>query len=384
MEATQSLTSPMAPVTKAVRLIFADRLKAALVILVVLHHIAVIYAGNTPFYYVEPATGQPVALVALVFFQLFNQAFFMGFFFFLSGYFAPGSYDRKGAGPFLRDRLIRLGIPILVYMFVLGPIASIGIWEMPSSLTGVTTPLTWQDYPGLINIGPLWFALMLLVFDLGYAAVRLAIRRPASQPDSPAAAPRYWAIAVFVLALALASYLIRIVWPLGKYVLSFPSLAYLPEYLSFFILGTIAVRRDWLHAISSRMGWVGFAMALGASIILFPPSLIGLKFFVGRGTWQSAVYTLWDSTFSVGISLALIVFFRRFFNRPGRLGEFLSRHAFTVYIIHPPILVFLAIAMRNLQIEHLLKFGLLVIIAVPTCFAVAFLVRKIPLASRVV
>jgi glucan biosynthesis protein C len=256
--------------------------------------------------------------------------------------------------------------------------------QMPSSLTGITTPLTWKDYPGLVNIGPLWFALMLLVFDLGYAALRLPTKRHASQQQSPAAAPRYWAIGAFVLVLALASFLLRIVWPLGKYVLSFPSLAYLPEYLSFFILGTIAARRDWLHAIPSRMGWVGFAMALGASIMLFPLSLTGLKFFVGGGSWQSAVYALWDSTFSVGISLALIVFFRRFFNRQGRLGQFLSRHAFTVYIIHPPILVLLAIALRHLQLQHLLKFGLLAIIAVPVCFAAAFLVRKIPLASRVV
>jgi glucan biosynthesis protein C len=286
--------------------------------------------------------------------------------------------------PFLRDRLIRLGIPIIVFMFVLGPIAATGIWQMPSSLTGITTPLTWQNYPGLINIGPLWFALMLLVFDFGYAALRLAARRLAAQPESPAAAPRYWAMGLFVLGLALVSYLIRIVWPLGKYVLSFPTLAYLPQYLSFFILGTIAVRRDWLRTIPSRMGWVGLGVALGASIILFPLSLTGTVKFVGGGTWQSAVYTLWDSTSSVGICLALIVFFRRFFNRQGRLGGFLSRHAFTVYVIHPPILVLLAIALRSLQLEHVLKFGLLAIIAVPACFALAFLVRKIPLASRVV
>jgi hypothetical protein len=56
------------PVAPAARLVFADHLKAALVILVVLHHIAVIYAGNTPFYYVEPAVRQPLALLVLVFF----------------------------------------------------------------------------------------------------------------------------------------------------------------------------------------------------------------------------------------------------------------------------------------------------------------------------
>ena len=50
------------------------------VVLVILHHVAVIYAANTPFYYVEP-TKNYVAILVLVFFPLLNQAFFMGLLF---------------------------------------------------------------------------------------------------------------------------------------------------------------------------------------------------------------------------------------------------------------------------------------------------------------
>jgi fucose 4-O-acetylase-like acetyltransferase len=32
----------------------------------------------------------------------------MGFFFLISGYFTPGSFERKGLRSFLKDRLIRL------------------------------------------------------------------------------------------------------------------------------------------------------------------------------------------------------------------------------------------------------------------------------------
>ncbi len=155
------------------RLVFVDHLRVALTILVVLHHLSVIYAANYPFYYLEPAYGDVAALVILVLFQLFNQAYFMGFFFLLSGYFVPGSFDRKGPRLFLRDRLLRLGIPLLVFTFVLNPIAWIGIYQMPVELTKITTPFTWQQYPKLIGIGPLWFVVMLLVFDFGYAAVRV-------------------------------------------------------------------------------------------------------------------------------------------------------------------------------------------------------------------
>jgi glucan biosynthesis protein C len=380
---TSDQTSVRPSDQSAGRLVFADHLKVALIILVVLHHLSVIYAANTPFYYVEPANGDIAALLILVIFQLLNQAYFMGFFFLLSGYFSPGSFDRKGLARFLKDRLLRLGIPLIVFMFVLNPLASTGIWFRPASLTGITAPLTWQQYPGLIGVGPLWFVAMLLIFDFGYAAWRL-IRR--NRPPFPEAATRplsYLALGVFILALALASYLIRIVAPLGKYILHFPSLAYLPQYLSFFILGAVAFRSDWLRTIPNSTGRTGFIAALVATILLFPLALSGKLNFLGGGTWQSAVYALWDSAFSVGMCLGLITFFRSHFNHTSRLGRFLSRHAYTVFIVHSPVIVFLAIALRNLPLEHLLKFGLMAFIGVPLCFAAAFLVRRIPLASRI-
>jgi hypothetical protein len=38
---------------------------------------------------------------------------------------------------------------------------------MPASLSGITTPLSWQDYPQLVGFGPMWFVAMLLIFDIG-------------------------------------------------------------------------------------------------------------------------------------------------------------------------------------------------------------------------
>ncbi|MCA9908089.1 MAG: acyltransferase family protein, partial [Anaerolineae bacterium] len=225
------------------RLYFADHLRAALAILVVLHHIAIVYGASSPFYYVEPPFEEPVAFKSLLVFVLFNQAWFMGAFFFLAGYFTPGSYDRKGPGSFLRERLVRLGIPILIFTFVLSPIASLGSYLMPTSLTGITDPPTWQAYPDMIGLGPLWFVAMLLVFSLGYSLWRKLTGD--RTPDAPgkAAAPGYLLVGFFILALALVSFLFRMIVPLGQevsvfvYFLSFPTIAYLPQYLSFFILG---------------------------------------------------------------------------------------------------------------------------------------------------
>jgi glucan biosynthesis protein C len=383
MEIEDPVVTGVVPGTSAGRLFFVDHLRVALATLVVLHHLAVVYAANTGFYYLEPAYEDKVARVVLIFFQLFNQAYFMGFFFLLAGYFTPGSFDRKGPRRFLKDRLLRLGIPLLVFMFVLNPIAWIGIYQMPVELTKITTPFTWRQYPRMIGAGPLWFVEMLLVFDIGYAMVRLAAQRRARQPAGDNAWPGYRAIGVFILGLALAGYLIRIVLPLGKPLYGFPTLAYFPQYLSFFVLGILGTRRNWLKTVPGSMGKAGFAAALGATVLLLPLAFSGQTNFLGRGYWQSGVYALWDSIFAVGMCLAWTTFFRRFFCRQGRLGRFLSPLPLTVYVIHIPVIVLLALALRGIQLEHLLKFGLAAVIGVPLCFVLAHLIARAPLACRI-
>jgi peptidoglycan/LPS O-acetylase OafA/YrhL len=364
------------------RLFFVDHLRATLIILVILHHLAFIsllYPAE------EPAYQSPVEfLLLLLLFLLVNQAYFMGLFFLISGYFTPGSFDRKGPASYLKGRLLRLGIPTLIYMFILSPIADIDVvYQMPAAVTGITTPLTWQQYPTLIGIGPMWFAVMLLVFDFGYVTWRTATKNRVEHPATNPITPSYRTIAAFILVLALANYLLRIVIPLGTYVFSFPTLAYLPQYISFFMIGIIALHRNWLQTIPNSMGKWSFRVALVSTLLLFPLALSGKSAFLGGGYWPSGAYALWESIFSVGMCLGLITLFRRFFDRPGRLSWFLSQNAYAVYVFHFPVIILLALALRGIHLEQLLKFGLAAIIEVPLCFAVAYLVRKIPLMARI-
>lgn len=368
------------------RLYFLDHLRAALVIFVVVHHISLMYSAAGAFYYIEPPPPAvfPNGLLRLLLFIFveFNQAFFMGALFLIAGYFSPASFDRKGPGPYARDRLIRLGVPTLVFALVLSPIAMIGLYVMPSSLTGITGPFTWR--PG---IGPLWFAEMLIYFSLGYLAWRLISkgRSPGAAVDSPF--PGLWTIGAFVLALALASYLMRMVVPIGTTVpyVDFPTLSYLPQYLSFFVLGVVAYRRGWLGSVPDSAGKWSFIAAGVATVVLLPIATIGGGVgFEGRGNWHSLVYALWDSTVAVGMVLGLITLFRRRYSLQTRLGTFLSQQSFAVYVVHSPIIVLLAIALRDVHPNFFLKFLFVALIGVPLCFAVAYLFRRLPGVSRII
>jgi glucan biosynthesis protein C len=162
-----------------------DNLRVALICLVVLHHIVVTYSGLPLWYYIEKPNSPAVGL-GLTIFLLVDQAWFMGAFFLLSGYFTASSYERKGTGAFLRDRLIRLGVPLVVFYFVLQPILLLPAYD-DGSLA--------HWYLSAIGSGPLWFVLVLLVLDTAYALTRGVTRgRPARENREVAqpAPPAYW------------------------------------------------------------------------------------------------------------------------------------------------------------------------------------------------
>jgi len=384
--------SNIKPATEQVsRLYFIDHLRAALVILVVLHHVALVYGAGEPFYYVEPPFTAPLTFLVLLMFALFNQAWFMGALYLIAGYFTPGSFNRKGSGSFLKGKLVRLGIPLLVWFFVLSPISSIGYWQMPAELTGITTPLSWAAYPFLLGLGVAWFLALLLIFNFGYAAWRWLTRNREPAPAKEST-PSYLGVSIFILLLAVFTYLLRIILPLGKEFFGFPTLAYLPQYLSLFIVGAVAYRRNWFRTTAGSMGVVGFVIALLATIFLFPFAVSGQLFslelsepslFVGGGTIESAAYAFWDSVFAVGMCLAAITFFRRFFDGESSFGRFLSQQSYAVYVIHVPVVVFVGIGLKGIELAPLLKFVLAAVIALPICFVLAYLIRKIPGVSRV-
>jgi len=378
-------------VSQGKRLFFVDYIRASVITLVILHHLAVVYAANTAFYYVEPTKNVSV-IILLVLFQLSNQAWFMGLFFLISGYFSPLSFDHRGPVRFVRDRLVRLGIPVLAFSFLIGPLTfAIGVSHIQPALLAnstITLPVTWQEYPRFVNPGPMWFVILLLVFDLAYAAYRVAGARGWLDPCRQAgqtALPQFRTIAVYILLLAAASWLVRIADPIGTYVLFFPSLGYLPEYASFFIIGIVAFRNDWFNAMTGSMAKRLGIVALAATIMLFPLALRGGgAAFLGGVSWPAALYALWDATFAVGMVTCLIVIFRHIFNRDGRLRDFLYRHSYTVYVMHVLVItVIAAIVLQPVAAGPLAKFILAAAICVPLCWGFAYVVRKIPGADKI-
>ena len=383
--------------TPSGRVFALDNLRAALVMLVIVHHAALVYSAFAPFYYQEPPYSDPLAFLLLGVFALINQAWFMSTLFFIAGYFTPYSYDNKGVRDYLLGRLLRLGLPLIVGIIVLEPLAQIGFFLMPRELTGITGELSFAAWPRMLGLGPLWFIALALVFSVGYALWRLASRGQMPLVRRPA--PPLLHVCVFIAILAAITWVWRMAVPLGRDVsvftdaLSFPTLSYLPHYLAFFVIGVATRRNGWLQAPTRAGIWQGAVPALVATIVLLPWALSGnflqLTFspgaeFTGNGTWQSGLFSIWDSIMAVGLLVAALGLFESWFNREGPVWRFLARQSYAAFLIHVIVVTFVAYGLHGLDWPALAKFVLLAVIAVPLSFGIAYVIRLIPGVSKVV
>jgi peptidoglycan/LPS O-acetylase OafA/YrhL len=388
-----------APAAKSTRLFCMDYLRAFLIILVITLHLAFTYGPSINLWYYHDTTNAlTTGLVSGL--LVIGQAFVLGLFFLISAYFTPGAYDRKGAGPFLRDRLLRLGLPLLIYDFLINPFVVYIATGFPGSY--------WQFYTSYllslrgIGQGPVWFIEALLFFVLFYTLWRLCSTwwlrthpRKATPTRLITSARRHLypttgAMLLYIVGLALLTFVVRIWFPFGWW---FPPLnlmvAEFPQYISMFILGLIAYRRGWLTSIPDEVGkrwfWVAI-MDILFFVLLYVLNTIGggsIDYFLGGLHWQALAYAFWEAIMCVAMCTCLLVFFRKHVNRPGRVWDFLSANAYAAFLFHPVILVAVAYSLHTVALYPLLKFVIAAIIAVPLSFLISSVIRKIPFANRV-
>jgi fucose 4-O-acetylase-like acetyltransferase len=118
----------------AQRDLYIDRLRSVMTVMVILHHTAITYGAPGGWFWMELKPSASPSSLLLTLFVTTNQAYFMGFFFMLAGYFSPASLERKGYARFIGDRFLRLGLPLLAFGLVLGPLTAAIVTGAPGLL----------------------------------------------------------------------------------------------------------------------------------------------------------------------------------------------------------------------------------------------------------
>src|SRR6266404_4532938 len=149
------------------RIVALDRARAFIILLVLIHHSVVNY---THF-----GTGDKMRWLGFDLVVLFYDSFFMACMFLISGLFVHGSLTRRGAANFLGNRAWRLGVPFLISIFVLMPVAYYPTflrYHLPGTTDFNFLHFWWHTLTvGPWPSGPAWFLWVLLALDAMAAAV---------------------------------------------------------------------------------------------------------------------------------------------------------------------------------------------------------------------
>ena len=374
----------------AKRMYFIDNLRVFLIMFVVAHHVGQAYGptgGEWPIF------NDTRSAILGPFFPV-NAAFFMGLFFLISGYFLPGAYDRKGVRVFLKERLMRLGIPLLFLgLLVFGPFAYTGYVSEGGQLSFL--PFYFGIYLGKLQIewAHMWFVAHLLVYAIGYAIFRLVKKRRNPEKGNEASSvPGSGIILAFTLGLALSTAVIRIWFPIDRWVRLFflvPSeIAHLPQYFCLFGLGIMAYRRDWFRRLPARTGYLWFWIGLSAALLRYfygytVGSLLPSITATGGFNWRSLIWSTWEAFICAGLCVGLIVLFREKINKQGKLMSILSSCAYSVYIIHVLVVVAFQFSLAQVSLPPFSKFVLVTAASIPTCFFLSYLLKKLPFTKNI-
>lgn len=281
------------------RELYIDRLRSVMTAFVILHHTAITYGAIGGWFYNELKPSGSVSSLLLTLFCATNQAYFMGFFFMLAGYFTPGSLERKGYGKFLADRLLRLGVPLLVFVFLLGPLTAALVTAAEGKGFWSTFAYLWNHT--VIITGPLWFAQALLMFSIGYCAWRGMVGTPLMQVErtpKPVPTGKWWLVSA--LGVSAAALAIRQLVPTGVNVIGL-QLGYFASYTFLFAVGIAAWRYDWMRLLEWQHArpWV---IGLTVSWPALPVGILVARSLCGPGTanfgggfsWTSVLYAMWE------------------------------------------------------------------------------------------
>lgn len=354
------------------RTVWIDHLRAAVNVLVVVHHAAVSYGTFLP--HMDKASSELLDILTL-----FNDAFFMSLLFLVSGLFVHRGMVRKGVKKFLLDRLIRLGIPFLLLVVLIIPPGNFpdALAKGGSSFWSFMRTYTWSP-------GPLWFLWVLLVFNV--IAVIIFRLRPrsfivaADRFLSLAGKPGLFLVAAFlVAALAYAPLtLTGISWngP-GPFVMETNRFLL---YALFFFTGVCLGSVDWeprLFINGRLLGWKWGYWLMACMVGFFLYLLAGAIFKGG------IVLHLGFAASCLASSCFLLALFKRWGDRPVKAWNSLSANAYGIYLFHIFFVNWSQYFLLEAALPAEVKFGIVFIVALLLSWLLTALLRKSRLVRQV-
>jgi glucan biosynthesis protein C len=346
------------------RIIFFDNLRYLMVLLVLVFHAGASYGSMVAFWpYHDPHPTEFVDILMLLF-----DVFMMSLLFFIAGYFALPSLQKRGGRHFLADKFKHLGVPWLIVITLVLPVLDyihyyrrtaakglaprgygahwwLSVKQFAEFHTGRLHMSEYLDMTQHFYQRYMWFLSLLLLFSVSFWLLYEARKKwgPA-QEKATSGAPVYRVLAIVgllnVLLFALVKFTLSspadpfdMVWfSLGNLVQC--EVVKLAFYIPYFGLGVYACANQWFTG-GKDLGrpWVWGVICF---VLMVVNMLVGRS--IARATEPSlglqiaflVLYPLWTLSF-LGMFTAIA---SRRWNHASPLGRDLAANSYTMYLTH--------------------------------------------------
>ena len=366
------------------------RARTFLTLVVLLHHAVIPY---TYFGHTDPASWIGFDVVVLA-----TDSFFMAMFFFLSGLFTWPGIARKAPSVFLRDRLLRLGLPFAIAAFTVIPLAYYAI-ALRAEPELTFAAFWWKTITvGPWPSGPIWFVWVLLAFDLT-ASLLYRVSAHLVDPGNRISLRGFDQPFVFWLLLAAVSVIVYV-----------PSLLYFGGsrwfefgpfsvqasrillYFAYFFIGVSVGAANFDRGILSADGQLPKNRWTWVVATLVPYCMMWVMIYIKREVlenpdpqphWYQAVYGTFFVLFSASILLAILAFFLHEKSPGPNLLDRMQADAYGMFLVHYPIALWIQYALFDYTLPAIVKATIGFVLTVILSWGLTAALRKLPGASHV-
>ena len=372
------------------RVLFFDQIKALMIALVIAVHFLGAFLSDWGWMGVHISAGgspHPFFSGVAIWWSSICNTFFMYMLFLISGYFVPRSVHKKGIGRYLKDRLLRIGVPFVAGMLLINNVSVLLGRLSPDS---ITADMPWRELP-FNHVMVLWFLLVLFAFDLIYCTwVSLRGDRFAIDTSIPTPKLRSWLISAVVLALievAMSSqssfWMALLQSPLDGIGVQGPHVF---TYAFLFFLGCKASFHRWLERLDAHLVLRWFRLSIALALSLLAVFLV-LAFNGGSPDEfgkLAALMPLLNPFIGWGVMGYLLLWFQRNESRGGQWLANAGVDSFGAYIIHPLVLVVVLEAIGFIGLNHWLIALVGIFLGIMISFGISHQLRRIPAVARVI
>lgn len=331
------------------RLFFLDAARALLMVLGIFIHASQIFVPDSIWLIHAESSHQ-----VYVFLKDALHTFRMPAFFIVSGFFCLFTIKKYGSNHFIKIRIKRIALPLLVTAVTLNTVQEVILYQThwySGNLSSYIKQGRWLSH--------LWFLVYLMIYfafvSISYDALKNSFDKVIKNRLPNSKAFLFSCIFLFpflhIAILALNKFGISIYFKF----LGIIDIHKLLIYFTFFLFGMVLASRDnILIKFSSikpkySLSIIFFAILIKKLPIEPLPEKLGLVIF----SYLEALSVLM-------VTSLLFCFFLRHFNKPSKVVATLADASYTIYLFHHLLVIALGILVIKYEIEHNVGFPLIV------------------------